>query len=226
MAKQSRNHKYDKIRELVRDIEDLVDGEKWLLDKKAAGRWKERPWAGAGIVVCERLPDPVRSSDTYVVSPYVVELSWLITSLQMACGDFVDYRNKDAFYGRIADAANKYLMQRPSSQINAKDLCFAVLREAARIVDEARRGELSAVRNEVQVQRIWVQLHPGGSDEGAGLAVYSCPVSSRASLENQEFVFKGKAYRMGETKEQFPSSDGDYVTHISVYHEIQDSRQP
>jgi hypothetical protein len=220
MAKQSRNAKYSRIRDLVRDIEDLVDGEKWLLDKNAALRWKAAPWAGAGTVICERLPTHVRSSDTYVVSPYVVELSWLIASLQMACREFLDFQNKDAFYGRLADAANRYLMQRDSSHLNAKDLCFAVLREAMRIVDEAGRGELSPVRNEVQVKRIWVQLHPGGSDEGAGLAVYSCPVSSGASLANEEFVFKGKAYRIGETTEQFHTSDGGRVTHIAVYHEI------
>jgi hypothetical protein len=224
MAKQSRNAKYSRIRDLVRDIEDLVDGEKWLLDKNAARRWKEEPWAGAGTVICERLPTPIRSTDTYVVSPYVVELSWLIHSLQTACRDFVDYQNKNAFYGRLADAANRYLMQRVSTHLNAKDLCFAMLREAMRIVDEASRGELSPVRNEVQVKRTWVQLHPGGSDEGAGLAVYSCPKESLASLANEKFVFKSKSYRIGETTEQFQHSDSDHVTHIAVYHEIQETK--
>jgi hypothetical protein len=225
MARKHRSTKYSKLRDLVRDLEDLVDGEKWLLDRTAARRWKDQPWAGAGTVICERMPDRIRPSYTYVVSPYVVELSWLIDSLQTACRDFVDFQNKDAFYGRLADAANRYLTQRPSSQVNAKDLCFAVLREAMRIVDEADRGELSPVRNEVQVKCTWVQLQPGGSDEGAGLAVYSCPVASRASLANEEFVFKGKAYRIGETIEHFPTSGGDEVTHICVYHETQGSKE-
>jgi hypothetical protein len=224
MAKQSKNAKNGRIRDLVRDIEDLVDGEKWLLDKTAAMRWKKEPWAGAGTVVCEQLPTQVRSAETYVVSPYVVELSWLIDSLQIACRDFVDFRNKDAFYGRLADAANRYLTQRPVCHINAKDLCFAVLREAMRIVDEAGRGALSPVRNEVQVKQTWVQLHPAGSDEGAGLAVYSCPVSPPSTLANEAFIFRGKAYRIGKTHEQFASSDGERVTHIAVYHGADDHR--
>lgn len=220
MAKQSRHLKYDRIRDLVRGVEELVDGEKWLLDKDAAQKWRQNPWAGAGTIICERLPPDASSSNTYVASPYVVELSWLIESLQIACSDFVDYRNKDAFYGRLADSANRYLTQRTSSHVNAKDICFAVIREAMRLVDEAGRGELSPVRNEVQVKRTWVQLHPGGSDEGAGLAVYSCPCSSRASLANEDFAFKGKSYRIGETTEQLLSPDGDQVTHIALYHEI------
>lgn len=220
MAKQSRNQKYRSIRDLVRGVEDLIDGEKWRLDKVAAQEWKEHPWAGAGTIICEQLPPDACPSNTYVASPYVVELSWLIESLKMACSDFVNYQNKDAFYGRLADAANRYLTQRAPGHVNAKDLCFAVTREAMRIVDEADRGEMSPVRNEVQVKRTWVQLHPGGSDEGAGLAIYSCPISLRSSLANKVFVFKGKSYRIGETTEQFPTLEGDRVTHMAVYHEI------
>ena len=222
MAKQSKNQKFANIRDLVRGVEDLIDGEKWLLDRVAASEWKMHPWAGAGTIVCERLPPDASPSKTYVASPYVVELSWLIESLKIACQGFVNYRNKDAFYGRLADAANRYLTQRAPSHLNAKDLCFAVTREAMRMVDEASTGEMSSVRNEVQVKRIWVQLHPGGSDEGAGLAVYSCPSSWRSSLANELFVFKSKSYRIGETTEQFLDAEDERVTHIAAYHAVQD----
>ena len=220
MAKHPRKNKYRLIRDLVHDIENLVDGQKWLLDQVAARKWQKDPWAGAGTVICEQLPTPFREHYTYVVSPYVVELSWLLDSLQIACRDFVDFRNKDAFYGRLADAANRYLMQRLLNQVNAKDLCFAVVREAMRLVDEAARGELSPVRNEVQIKRTWIQLHPGGSEEGAGLAVYTLPLSTGASLANEIFIFKGKSYRIGETTFHSPNPDSDQITHMAVYNEI------
>lgn len=220
MGKQSRNKKYDIIRDLVHDIENLVDGQKWLLDQEAVRKWRKDPWAGAGTVICEQLPTQVRESYTYVVSPYVVELSWLLESLKIVCRDFVDFQNKDAFYGRLADAANRYLTQRLLNQINAKDLCFAVVREAMRLVDEAARGELSPVRNEVQIKLTWIQLHPGGSEKGAGLAVYTLPLSTRASLANEIFIFKGKSYRIGETTFHSPNPDSDQITHMAVYNEI------
>ena len=40
MAKQSRNQKFANIRDLVRGVEDLIDGEKWLLDRVSASEWK------------------------------------------------------------------------------------------------------------------------------------------------------------------------------------------
>jgi hypothetical protein len=219
MAKKPRSKAYAAIRALVRDTEDLIDGEKWSLDQKAAAKWRRRPWAGAGIVICESLPGDLRSSDTYVVSPYIVELSWLIDTLKSVCSKLIDYRNKEAFYGRLADAANRYLSQRLPVHHNSKDLCFAVVREAMRVVEEADRGELSGVRNEVRIKQRWVQLHPGASNTGAGLAVYWMPASLRASLANEPFVFQEKNYRIGESTELIPS--GDEIMHMASYHESQ-----
>lgn len=218
MAKKPNRKGFAAIRALVRDVEDLIDGEKWSLDRQAAAQWRECPWAGAGIVICASLPPRPDSSDTYVVSPYVVELSWLIDTLKHVCSGFIDYNNKEAFYGRLADAANRYLSQRQPVHHNAKDLCFAVVRESMRVVEEAERGELSAVRNEVRVKQIWVQLHPNETEDAAGMAVYWCPASRGASLANEEFVFQGKKYRIGETAELLP--EDDRVLHIADYHEV------
>lgn len=218
MSKRKRPTSFADIRALVRDVEDLIDGGKWSLDRQAAEEWRRCPWAGAGIVVCEAPPSDVRSSDTYVVSPYVVELSWLIDTLKNVCSGFIYYSNKEAFYGRLADAANRYLSQRLPACHNPKDLCFAVVREAMRIVEEADRGELSAIRNEVRIKQIWVQLHPGASKAGAGLAVYWVPASLRASLATEPFVFQEKHYRIGESTEIFPS--GNEVMHMAEYHAV------
>lgn len=217
MAKRPNSKAYAAIRAMVRDVEDLIDGGKWSLDRQAAEEWRQTPWAGAGIVICESPPSSQRSSYTYVVSPYVVELSWLIDTLKNVCSGFIDYSNKEAFYGRLADAANRYLSQRLPAHHNPKDLCFAVVREAMRVVEEADRGELSAIRNEVRVKQVWVQLHPGASETGAGLAVYWMPASLRASLANEPFVFQEKKYRIGESTELLPS--GDEVMHMAAYHD-------
>jgi hypothetical protein len=217
MAKKPNSKTFAAIRAMLRDVEDLIDGGKWSLDRQAAQEWRKSPWAGAGVIICEALPNDLRSSYTYVVSPYVVELSWLIDTLKNVCSGFIDYSNKEAFYGRLADAANRYLSQRLPAYHNPKDLCFAVVREAMRVVEEADRGELSAVRNEVRIKQIWVQLHPGGSDSGAGLAVYWIPASLRTTLANEPFVFREKQYRVGESTEMIAS--GDEIMHMAAYHE-------
>lgn len=217
MSKRKKPANFVAIRAMARDVEDLIDGGKWSLDRQAAEEWRRSPWAGAGIVICESLPARQDASDTFVVSPYVVELSWLIDTLKSVCSAFIDYSNKEVFYGRLADAANRYLSQRLPAHHNPKDLCFAVVREAMRVVEEADRGELSAIRNEVRIKQIWVQLHPGASDAGAGLAVYWVPASLRASLANEPFAFQEKQYRIGESTEILPS--GDEVMHMAAYHE-------
>ena len=40
------------IRAMLRDLEDLVEGQKWNLDAAAIAAWRERPWAGADVVIC------------------------------------------------------------------------------------------------------------------------------------------------------------------------------
>lgn len=85
------------------------------------------------------------------------------------------------------------------------------------MVEEAVRGELSAVRNEVRIKQFWVQLHPGGSDSGAGLASYWIPAALRTTLANEPFVFREEQYRVGESTEMIAS--GDEILHMSAYHE-------
>ena len=97
MAEKPNSKAYAAIRAMVRNVEDLIDGGKWSLDRQAAEEWRRNPWAGAGVVIGESPPSDLRSSDTYVVSPYVVELSWLIDTLKNVCSGLIDYSNKEAF---------------------------------------------------------------------------------------------------------------------------------
>jgi hypothetical protein len=220
MSEKIKSKKFAAVVGMILDLENLIDGEKWLLDRQAAEEWKSNPWNGADTVICKVSPSDPHPSKTYVASPHVVELSWLLDKLAIICSDFVFYGNKHAFYGRLADAANRYLDQRPPAQQNAKDLCFAVAREATRIAEEAYRGELSGVRDEVRIKQIWVNLHPGAGDEGAGVAVYRSAEGRGSPLANERFSFRGKIYRMGETTDLTP--EDDHYLHIADYFEVQE----
>jgi len=218
MPKKLTGRRFAGVVAMLLDLEDLIDGQKWLLDRQAFEEWRANPWDGAETVICEVLPAEPHPGKTYVVSPYVVELSWLLDNLKIICSDFVFFGNKIAFYGRLADAANRYLGQRSPAQRNARDLGFAVVREALRMAEEAHRGELSGVRDEVRIKQIWVNLHPGAGESGAGLAVYRSPESQGSPLAKERFTFRGRTYRMGETADRTPQ-DGEYL-HLADYFEV------
>ncbi|MFM8292904.1 MAG: hypothetical protein ACKOC4_14565 [Planctomycetia bacterium] len=61
MSKRKRPTSFADIRALVRDVEDLIDGGKWSLDRQAAEEWRRCPWAGAGLAVYW-VPASVRAS--------------------------------------------------------------------------------------------------------------------------------------------------------------------
>jgi hypothetical protein len=201
---------------LLVGLHDLIDREKWSLDRKAANKAIERPWAGADVILCRELPEEVDSSQTYLVSPYVVELTWLIKYLQAVCTPLRNFNTKYAFYGRLADAANRYMRERPVAQQNAKDLCFAVLRAAMKMLSAAEQGDFSSVRHEVQIKGIWIQLYPGADPSAAGLAVYRSS-DTVSSLANERFEYQGKKYRIGETVERASGEDG--AVNVAPYHE-------
>jgi hypothetical protein len=199
MAKRPNSKKFAAIRAMVRDVEDLIDGGKWSLDRQAAEEWRRNPWAGAGVVICESPPNDLRSYYTYVVSPYVVELSWLMEKLSLVCSDFIDDRYEQAFYGRLADAAFRHMAERPLNQWNPKDLCFAVLREATRAIEEIYGGVFDLIRLAVRIKQITVYLNPEGVEGAAGWAVWWCPGTRHHSLAGERFFCAGRRYRMGET---------------------------
>jgi|694.fasta_scaffold129852_2 hypothetical protein len=218
MSDKSRTDEATRTLALLVGLHDLIDREKWSLDRKAANKAMERPWGGADVIVCHELPEDVDSSQTYVVSPYVVELTWLIKYLQAVCTPLRNFGTKYAFYGRLADAANRYMRERPVAQQNAKDLCFSVLRAAMEMFSAAEQGNFSSVRHEVQIKGIWIQLHPGADPSAAGLAVYRSS-DTVSSLASERFEYQGKTYRIGETVEGASGEDG--AVNVAPYHEAQ-----
>ena len=105
MAQRRVSKKYASIRDMVRDLEDLFDGEKWTLDTEACAAWKKRPWAGAGTVICEKPRKTPNPDHTYDVSPYIVELSWLFDYLKIRCSEFV----------RAPTACGRHAIRKPPS---------------------------------------------------------------------------------------------------------------
>ena len=195
MAKRNRSRALSAILSLLRDLEDLVDSERWNLDAGALAAWQEEPWGGADVVIRSNASGNLTDGDTLVVTPFSGELSWLFEYLSQICGGILDFRNKYDFYGRLADAANKYHATREASVLHPKDLCFAVLREATRMVDEERRGGF-VTRNTVTLRGVTVLLYPGAAHGGSGLAVYSHSVDAPVDLAGVPFIHQVQRFRM------------------------------
>ena len=217
MAKGKRPRAIGKARVLLRSLEDLVDAERWNLDAGRLAEWRDRPWAGADVVVCAEAPagcDGGDGGDTVVVTPFPGELSWLIDYLQQVFGGLVDYRNKYTFYGRLADAAIRYHATRAPQCLNPKDLCFAVIREAARMLDEERRGGF-ADRDSVTLRGVEVQLTYVGASAGPHMALWRHPVEEPVDLEGMAFTHRGVPWRMGPVMHR--ATDEGMVTCIAGF---------
>ena len=218
MAKSGRGRKLAIARVLLRDLEDLVEGEKWTLDAARLAEWRREPWAGADVVICSAPQDDPSSGDTFVVTPFAAELSWLFDRLGNAFRDFVDFGNKFAFYMRLADAANRYTASRAAAVSNPRDLCFAVIREAGRIMEEEGSGGFRSP-HDVQVRGVDVHLYPnGGSPRGTGIAIYCLPHDAACDLSNATFDHRGRPFRIGEHLQR--STEEDAVIHIALYRDV------
>lgn len=215
MGKSKRTRKIAAAGVLLRSLEDLVDAERWNLDGRRLAEWRNQPWAGAGVVVCDAAPDDDESGDTFVVTPFTGEISWLIEYLQQVFGDLVDFRNKYAFYGRLADAAIHYHAIRDPRFHNPRDLGFAVIREAARILDEERRGGF-ADRDTVTLKGVEVRLSYDGATGDAHMALWRHPVGRPIDLEGTTFVHRGGTWRIGAVAHR--AGDDDSVTCIADFH--------
>lgn len=217
VSKRKRNRTLESSRVLLRTLEDLVDRERWSLDAAGLARWRDQPWAGADVVICHERPTGNPRGDTFVVTPYAGELSWLVDEIKQVCGEFLDFRNKFAFYGRLADAANHYHNSRSREVWNAKDLCFSVIREASRIVEEEQRGGFHD-RDSVRLRGVDVHLFPDGGPAARHLAVFQHPTDAPVDLAGSVFVHRGKSWTMGPVTLRM--GDGDTVSCVAGYREV------
>lgn len=126
----------------ARTIDELRRIEQSLASSQLAR--SEREWGGAGVIITasSRADDSGAggSRDILVLTEHSLELSWCFEQLRDAfCSeDRLDYSSKYAFFGRLAEAANRCLRAHP--QASANELCSAVVQEAFAIYDEMERG--------------------------------------------------------------------------------------
>lgn len=102
-------------------------------------------WGGADVVITPEPPKPSGGGfypdPRYVVTRYALELSWLFESLRDIFSPILDGASKIEFYGRLANAANRYLSKVADDSQSTQDLLFAVAHEAFAVLDETEEGD-------------------------------------------------------------------------------------
>ncbi|MGV0603937.1 hypothetical protein [Mycolicibacterium sp. XJ1904] len=105
------------------------------LDRRVAGAnfGRAREWGGADVGVTSEPPESsgghnVNPDVRYVVTEYAPELSWLFNELWRPAVRAIFGSAKEEFFGRMANAANRYLSRTHDPTI--RDLLGAVVHEA------------------------------------------------------------------------------------------------
>lgn len=108
-----------------------------------------RDWGGAGVLIGPP-PRPVPATEGFYPDPdYVAtknhrELSWLFEQLRDLFNPYVDFVNKFEFYGRLADAANRFIAK--NGDESKRDILRAVLHEAdSMLVEFSTFGDLQPI---------------------------------------------------------------------------------
>lgn len=130
----------------VRAARTVVDA----LDRRVAesrfGRARE--WGGAGVGVTSEPPESrdgpnVDPDVRYVFTEYAPELSWLFNELWQPAVRAVFGSAKEEFFGRLANAANRYLSRTDDPTI--RDLLGAVVHEAYVCLEAVEDGTFRAL---------------------------------------------------------------------------------
>jgi len=101
-----------------------------------------RAWQGANVIITDKPieptpPEPSSGGPRVVVSIYHLELSWLFEQLRDAYYSHIDHASKIEFYGRLANAANRFLRSWEKEE-NVRLLLLAVLHEAFTMLREMK----------------------------------------------------------------------------------------
>jgi len=104
-------------------------------------------WHGADVLITSETPPPRQPGTSHapprtVVTRFVAELSWLFERLHDAFTPGLVEMSKIEFFGRLANAANRYLASTEWQKLSARDLLLAVLAETHAVIDEIVLWEL------------------------------------------------------------------------------------
>ena len=109
---------------------------------------KAKTWQGADVVISDK-PLSVDTDSFYpqsrsVVTSFASELSWLFENLRDAFMSLEGYGFwKEEFFGRLGNAANRYLSR--NVQHSAQKLLLAVAHEAFCILEEMEAGDFQVL---------------------------------------------------------------------------------
>ena len=102
-----------------------------------------------GVIVTDDIEDefiPENNPPIVVETRYAQELSWLMAQFRDSLFDVITYFSKGDFYGRLAEAANAYLLVREDDK---RGLLMAVLMEATVLTAESLEYKNQAIKDEV-----------------------------------------------------------------------------
>ena len=102
-----------------------------------------------GVIVTDDIEDefiPESNPPIVVETRYAQELSWLMAQFRDGLFDVITYFSKGDFYGRLAEAANAYLLVREDDK---RGLLMAVLMEATMLTAESLEYKNQAIKDEV-----------------------------------------------------------------------------
>ena len=102
-----------------------------------------------GVIVTDDVEDeyiPENNPPIVVETQYAQELSWLLAQFKDGLFEVMTYFSKGDFYGRLAEAANAYLLVREDDR---RGLLMAVLLEATVLTAESLEYKNQAIKDEV-----------------------------------------------------------------------------
>ena len=102
-----------------------------------------------GVIVTDDIEDefiPENNPPIVVETRYAQELSWMMAQFRDGLFDVITYFSKGDFYGRLAEAANAYLLVREDDK---RGLLMAVLMEATMLTAESLEYKNQAIKDEV-----------------------------------------------------------------------------
>ena len=102
-----------------------------------------------GVIVTDDVEDefiPENNPPIVVETQYAQELSWLLSQFRDGLFDVMTYFSKGDFNGRLAEAANAYLLVREDDR---RGLLMAVLLEATVLTAESLEYKNQAIKDEV-----------------------------------------------------------------------------